>query len=246
MKPSFSLLLHLSTFFPVFSQWRKKMRYSSLLSAKTSAKRERLRERNVYLYQREHQQEEDEEEELSLSLFIWWWCYEDDDDAEEEEKEKKGEKWRARKKISEESLSTLLKKKRAKNGEKRIKTNRSTTDLSSNSSKNARDIYVFTSKQEAHIICWPTKGRRVCCKKKRQHQHFFLRCCCSVVEIILNKYLQKTNNNNSNNNRRKDDGFIITLSLKSTIPGVLTLLLSSDGIIVWRNFSRDAYKWDRG
>ena len=44
---------------------------------------------------------------------------------------------------------------------------------------------------------------------------------------------------------RKDDGFIITLSQKSTIPGVLTLLLSSDGI-VWQNFSRDAYKWDRG
>ena len=125
-------------------------------------------------------------------------------------------------------------KKQAKNGEKRRKTNgRQLPSLQTLQKTLLRDIYAFTSKQEAHIICWPTKGRRVCCKKKRQHQHFFLRCCCSVVEIILNKYLQKTNNNNSNNNnRRKDDGFIITLSQKSTIPGVLTLLLSSDGIIV--------------
>ena len=101
-------------------------------------------------------------------------------------------------------------------------------------------------KRALYLLAHQRTTTRVCCKKKRQQQHFFLRCCCSVVEIILNKYLQKTNNNNSNNNRRKDDGFIITLSLKSTIPGVLTLLLSSDGIIVWRNFSRDAYKWDRG
>ena len=63
------------------------MRYSSLLSAKTSAKRERLRERNVYLSQRESQQQEDEEEERSLSLYLMMMLREDDDDAEEEEKE---------------------------------------------------------------------------------------------------------------------------------------------------------------
>jgi len=67
-----------------------------------------------------------------------------------------------------------------------------------------------------------------------------------LVSTRIYSYLRKTVSLSlSNNNSRKDDGFIITLSQKSTIPGVLTLLLSSD-VIVWRNFSRDAYKWDRG
>jgi len=53
-----------------------------------------------------------------------------------------------------------------------------------------------------------------------------------LVSTRIYSYLRKTGSLSlSNNNSRKDDGFIITLSQKSTIPGVLTLLLSSDVIV---------------
>ena len=177
MKPSFSSRLHLSPFFPVFSQWRKKMRYASLLSQKQS-QRERDWEKETYIYTNENNNNKKTKKKSSLSLFIWWWCYERMM-MMRKRRRKKWEKWRARKKISSEKLLEFnwttrpkrpwylffldsFEKKTSEKWRKKKKNQRSTTALSSNASKNAfaRHIRVHFKTRSAHYICWPTKGRR--------------------------------------------------------------------------------------
>ncbi len=178
MKPSFSSRLHLSPFFPVFSQWRKKC-VTLLFSRKNNRKeRETERKKRIFIPTRITTTRRRRRRALSLSLFIWWWCYERMM-MMRKRRRKKWEKWRARKKISSEKLLEFnwttrpkrpwylffldsFEKKTSEKWRKKKKNQRSTTALSSNASKNAfaRHIRVHFKTRSAHYICWPTKGRR--------------------------------------------------------------------------------------
>ena len=169
MKPSFSSRLHLSPFFPVFSQWRKKMRYASLLSQKQS-QRERDWEKETYIYTNENNNKKKTKKKSSLSLSLfdddvtrgWWWCGRGGERNERSDaRERKSHQKSCLNLIGRHVpkgldiyfFSTLLKKKQAKNGEKRRKTNgRQLPSLQTLQKTLLRDIYAFTSKQEARII----------------------------------------------------------------------------------------------